>query len=240
MTAEAAWSAPDRNGGRIMESPEGQWRLRIGSGEVRVVFHPNLPGTRGPRHGTPEDKARWMEEWAAYANHPGKAAFTEAYQKAGHFFGHGNDEAMLAETVEEAIMLVDAMIEGDAVLLSAEEQLRNAGFEIKHPGQDCLQGLWSRRIRSGSLDVSLKNGREERSAWITYHGDGAQSWHNIAHVSEHWEGQGGIIHHSFPEQVRDPLRVAVAHSLRVMEKRLARGGRFSKPLGEISRRVTGR
>ena len=223
-----------------MESPEGRWRLRMGSGEVRIVFHPNLPGTRGPQSGTPEDKERWLEEWSAYANHPGKAAHTEAYQKAGHFFGHGNDEAMLAETVEEAVMLVAAMTEGDAVLPPAEDQLRAAGFEVKHPGAEGLQHLWSKRIRWGSLDVSLKDGPTERSAWISYHGDGAQSWHNVAHVSQRWQGEGATIHHSFPEQVRDPLRVAVAHALRVMELRLARGGRFSKPLGEVAKRIVPR
>jgi hypothetical protein len=231
------WPEPGAYGLVTAQSPDGQWSLRPGSGEVRIVFHPNLPDSPGPRE-SEEGRDHWFKEWQAYASHPGKAAHTAAYQKAGHHFGIGNDEAMMAETMEEARMLVEAMVEGDGVLLSCEDQLRAAGFAVKHPGHEGLDHLWSRRIRSGSMDVSLKDTPEERSAWITYHGDGASNWHNLVHVSERWQGHSTTVHHSFPQQVRDPLRVAVAHALRVMELRLERGGRFSKPLGEVVKRPT--
>jgi len=119
------------------------------------------------------------------------------------------------------------------VLPRAEDQLRAAGFDIKHPNSPTLTGLWSRRIRSGSLDVSIKDEPGQRSVWVTFHGDGARSWHNLAHVTEFTTGPTGtVVHNTLPDATRDMPRVVVAHAVAVMEARLARGGRFSRPIGE--------
>lgn len=229
-----AWSAPDDHGSIEAEGPDGKWRIRSSAGHAQASFNPNLPSIDARPAAANDEKAkdRWLTEWKALGTHPGKADHTEAYQKRCHMFGIGNDDVVRAETVEEAVMLVDALRAGDAVLPRAEDQLRAAGFAIKHPDSATLKGLWSRRIRSGSLDISIKDEAGQRSVWVTYHGDGAQSWHNLAHVTEFTTGVNGtVIHNTLPDATRDLPRVVVAHALAVMEARLARDGRFSRPIG---------
>jgi len=109
-----AWSAPDDYGSIESEGPEGKWRIRTSAGHAQASFNPNLPSIAGQPAAASDQEARerWIAEWKALDAHPGKAGHTEAYQKRCHIFGIGNDDVVRAETMEEAVMLVDALRAG--------------------------------------------------------------------------------------------------------------------------------
>lgn len=219
------WSDPNPYGGRTAEGPEGEWRLQARD-VVSIEFQP-----------VPPDGMEFIDVHNSLKDHPGRAAFDEAYQRAGHPIGHGLDNLAYAETFDEAYQLVEALRRGSDGLAPWREQLADAGFSVKHPSSPQLANLHSRRIKSGSMDVMVHEGDTDVRIHVSYHGDGAMSWHNIASVTARWSGQTGrIVHTSLPAGT-DPFAIGVAHALSIMEQRLARGNvRFSKPLGDKHKR----
>lgn len=233
-----AWSEPDRHGGRTADTPQGRWSLREGPTSIKAKFHPNVPGlVTAVGSLSPEEKLVWRREWDAFNVHPGEAAMTEGYQRLSHCFGIGNDDALHSETILEAEMLIEAINEGDAVMPSAVEQLEAAGFAVKWPDKSGVSHIWARDVGNGSLQVALRDNADERSMWVTHHGKGSASWSNVLGARQRFMGSSGtMIHHSYPDQVRDPLRIGVAVAMRIMELRLERGGRFRTPLGDPLKR----
>lgn len=232
------WYRQDRD--LIAQADYGLWRINpydVG----RLSLQPNLPGTTKllPGEVRPEDRPRYAAAFDEYMAHPGKDERTEEYQRLGHVFGIGlNPEPMFGETVEETRMLAEAMHAGDADLAPATEQLAAAGFAPKYPDHEDerLRRLWSIRIRSGSLDVTLDDEPGRRSLYVRFHGDRARFWHNVAEVAVVRTGRSGtVLHYAHAPQARDPLRVGAAHVIDVMRRRLERGGRFSTPLGKVLR-----
>lgn len=201
---------------------------------ARIGYTPALPGTRGIKAVDDSGAALYAKAYTEMMAHPGREQRTEEYQRLAHHFGTGMVESTFAETVLEGKMLIAALEAGDAGLGPCEDQLAAAGFALKYPGHETLGGLWSIRIRSGSLDVSLSDEPGKRSVYVRFHGDRAKYWHNVASVSVEQTGRSGVVtYHAHPASAKDPLRVAVAHVIRVMDLRNQRGGRFSKPLGEV-------
>lgn len=232
MTAAAInWTTPYKG---LMEAnvDDGEWTISAYD-VARLSYTPNVPGTTGDANDD-ASQALFTKAYDEWRNHPGKEDRTEEYQRLGHCFGGGLHDTMYAETVEEAKLLAEAMAIGDEGLAACEEQLLAAGFTRKYPDDDVLGGLWTIRIRSGSYDVHLDDQPGKRYLTVRYHGDGAQSWHNVASVHLETTGRSGkVAYYAYPAQATDPLRVGVAHAINIMKLRLARGGRFSKPLGEV-------
>lgn len=201
---------------------------------ARISYVPALPGTGGINSTDDASREIYAKAFEETRSHPGREERTEEFQRLMHHFGPGLMNGMFAETVDEARMLVSALEAGAEGLAPGEEQLAAAGFVRPHPEHPTLHTLWSKRVRSGSLQVSFSDVPGKRSVMVRFHGDGARSWHNVAHVCIEQTGQSGTcIHHASPVPGSDALGITVAHIVRIMELRTARGGRFSKPLGEV-------
>ena len=148
-----------------------------------------------------------------------------------------------AETADEAKIVIDVLRAGTDHLPGWREQLEAAGFVRTYPdkGEDeILSSLWHDIRKSGRFGISVLDGTQtqcrqgEIVAHATYESDGALSWHNVCSVngsSTEAKQYGPLsIRHGLPEGV-DPLKAGVAAAIAIRAARVARGGRFSTPLG---------
>lgn len=201
---------------------------------ARIGYTPCLAGTNGINSTDEVSRELYAKAFAEQQSHPGREERTEEFQRLAAHFGMGSRDSMFAETVEEAKMLIAMLDEGACDLPSCEDQLAAAGFALKYPGHETLGNLWSVRIKSGWFDVSPSDEPGKRSVVVRFHGDGARYWHNVVGVYLEQTGQSGTtIYNPSPASVTDTMRIVVAHTIRVMQLRIARGGRFSKPLGKV-------
>lgn len=168
-----------------------------------------------------------------------------------HFTGRDADGTIVcstmssafAESVEEAMIVVETLRTGTDALPGWREQLERAGFVRTYPDapdSDGLSELWNDVRPSGHFQIAVRTGAIERggtrdvSVRTTYQADGSTSWHNVCFVcagttkpftTPEVRMRGGL-----PEGV-DPLKAGVAASIAIATARKIRGGRFAEPLG---------
>jgi hypothetical protein len=168
--------------------------------------------------------------------------YSEAYQRHQHEMGIGTGDFAYAENIVEAKQLIARIQAGDADLPPVLEQLEAAGFVQKYPDpKQNLLAIYSREMKGGSLDISYYDEPGRRSLHTMYAGSGAASWHNVCQVASETTGANNetIIYFARLPNIQDIARVGAAHTISVMEQRLARTGkeRFSTPLGGALKRI---
>ncbi len=148
-----------------------------------------------------------------------------------------------AESAEEAKILVDLLRAGTDHLPGWREQLEAAGFVRSYPTAadgDILSALWNDQRKSGLFQLTIldgsidRNGCQEIAVSATYETDRSTFWHNVCSVDgtpQQVYDSGGIkVRSGLPAGI-DALKAGVAAAIAIKEARLARGGRFAKPLG---------
>lgn len=157
-----------------------------------------------------------------------------------------------AETVDEARILIDVLRAGTDHLPDWREQLESAGFVRSHPDRpegDVLHGLWKDVRKSGHFDVNVIEGVQsgEPAGMVgvraTYQATGSNSWHNVLWINgspprkrtfDANDGTSLSSRSGLPEGI-DALKAGVAAVIAIRAARIARGGRFSEPLGGPTR-----
>lgn len=168
-----------------------------------------------------------------------------------HFTGRDADGTIVcstvtsafAESVEEAMIVVETLRGGTETLPDWREQLETAGFVRTYPDApdtDGLSELWNDVRPSGHFGISVRTGAIERggtrdvSVRTTYQAGGSNRWHNVCFVSasmtKPFETPEVRMRGGLPEGV-DPIRAGVAASIAIAAARKERGGRFAEPLG---------
>lgn len=153
-----------------------------------------------------------------------------------------------AESEDEAVIVVGILRAGTDHLPEWREQLREAGFRRTYPdaaASDPLSSLWHDGRPSGLFQLTIRSDvvgdgmRFGPSVHATYESDRATSWHNVCRVEA---GPVGIRRHGdlamrqgLPHGI-DASKAGVAAAIAIRAARVARGGRFSTPLGGATRK----
>lgn len=157
------------------------------------------------------------------------------------------DNQAYAESVNEAMIVIDVLRVGTDHLPDWREQLEAAGFERTYPDEEhgsTLSCLWRDSRRNGLFQIAVKDGYAypdgtiETSVHATYESGRAAFWHNVSRVTaaqQQRRTHGAVaMRDGLPEGV-DALKAGVAAAIAIRAARRARGGRFADPIGGAPR-----
>ncbi len=191
--------------------------------EAKISFTSMMPGGF--------DMTKYQEQMtAAKANLPEGKKWSNELSRIHHYISPR--EIGYAQNFEEAELLIQYMMQGDADMPDVHTTLTEAGFSIRNQF-DNWRGHFDiyEHKDKGNLDITVA----DDSIHMSYNASTGMSWTNIMrltgdHLNDHRRLE--MIEVYWPENIKDYKRVGAAYCVDITNRRIKRGGLFKKALQE--------